>query len=80
MRSGATELAVVTLAPLADPLLASERLWRDPLAFVAATDHPLSQQQQIPLAQLAEYPAILPGLVRIRAESWPNGLHAKHCR
>jgi DNA-binding transcriptional LysR family regulator len=63
VRAGATELAVVTLAPLADPLLASERLWRDPLAFVAATDHPLSQQQQIPLPQLAEYPAILPGLV-----------------
>jgi DNA-binding transcriptional LysR family regulator len=62
VRSGATELAVVTLAPVADPLLASERLWRDPLAFVAATDHPLSKQQRIPLAQLAEYPAILPGL------------------
>jgi DNA-binding transcriptional LysR family regulator len=62
VRSGGTELAVVTLAPVADPLLACERLWRDPLAFVAAADHALSEQRHIPLARLAEFPAILPGL------------------
>src|SRR5262245_9914548 len=62
VRTGGTELAVVTLAPVADPLLTSERLWRDPLAFVAAADHPLAQRPRISLSELAQHPAILPGL------------------
>jgi DNA-binding transcriptional LysR family regulator len=62
VRSGGTELAVVTLAPVIDPALAYERLWRDPLAFVAAGDHRLCGERNISLERLATYPAILPGL------------------
>jgi DNA-binding transcriptional LysR family regulator len=62
VRSGATELAVVTLAPVPDPLLACEQLWADPLEFVAASDHELRGESRITLQRLATYPAILPGL------------------
>ncbi len=62
VRNAATELAVVTLAPIQDAKLNSERLWRDPLAFIAAAEHPLAGQQRISLARLSEFPAILPGL------------------
>jgi DNA-binding transcriptional LysR family regulator len=62
VRSGSTELAIVTLAPVPDPLLACERVWADPLVFVAAADHALSGQSRIPLEKLATYPALLPGL------------------
>ena len=62
VRNGGTELAVVTLAPVADPKLHSERLWHDPLAFIGAADHELADKRVITLKQLAKYPAILPGL------------------
>jgi DNA-binding transcriptional LysR family regulator len=62
VRNAASELAVVTLAPIPDTKLSSERLWRDPLAFIAAAEHPLAGQRRIPLARLSEFPAILPGL------------------
>jgi DNA-binding transcriptional LysR family regulator len=62
VRSAATELAVVTLSPIPDPKLHSEQLWRDPLAFIAATDHQLAGQPQVSLERLSKFPAILPGL------------------
>jgi DNA-binding transcriptional LysR family regulator len=62
VRNADTELAVVTLAPTLDPKLTSERLWHDPLAFIAANDHALSRRTAISLGQLSHYPAILPGL------------------
>ncbi len=62
VRTGATELAVVTLSPVTDPKLHYDRLWRDPLAFIGAEDHPLADQQRIPLRRLSTFPAILPGL------------------
>ena len=62
VRNAQTELAVVTLAPTADPKLTSERLWHDPLAFIAANDHALARRTPITLTELSEYPAILPGL------------------
>jgi len=62
VRSGSIELAVVTLAPTQDRLLACEALWADPLEFVAALDHELHAAQRIGLPQLATYPALLPGL------------------
>ncbi len=62
VRTGATELAVVTLSPSPDPKLHCERLWRDPLAFIGAADHPLADQPHISLSQLSTLPAILPGL------------------
>jgi len=62
VRTAGTELAVVTLAPDGDVKLQSERLWRDPLAFIAANDHALVRKASISLGDLAEHPAILPGL------------------
>jgi len=62
VRSGGTELAVVTLSPKPDAKLNSQRLWRDPLAFIGAADHALAGEQRIPLERLSRYPAILPGL------------------
>ena len=66
----ACDLAVVTLAPTstkpgqqhpASPLQMNP-VWRDPLVFVAAEEHPLASERQVSLAQLAEHPAVLPGL------------------
>jgi DNA-binding transcriptional LysR family regulator len=62
VRNAETELAVVTLSPTPDPQLTSERLWRDPLAFIAANDHALARRPHVTLAELSQYPAILPGL------------------
>ena len=62
VRSGRTELAVVTLAPMPEPKLRSDRLWHDPLAFTIAADHPLASEKRIALDRLSTYPAILPGL------------------
>ena len=62
VRTGGTELAVVTLAPVADPKLHSQRLWRDPLAFIGAADHELAGERSISLERLSSFPAILPGL------------------
>ena len=62
VRNGGTELAVVTLAPIPDPKLHSEHLWRDPLAFIGAADHELATERHITLDRLSKYPAILPGL------------------
>ncbi|MEJ2142107.1 MAG: LysR family transcriptional regulator [Gammaproteobacteria bacterium] len=57
---GDLELGIVTL-----PLDVPEDLhvlfiWPDPLAIVVEKHHPLTKQQQITLAELAEEPAILP--------------------
>ena len=57
---GELELAVVTLPfeQAADLILIP--VWRDPLALVSATDHPLCRHTRPTLAQLCNYPAILP--------------------
>jgi DNA-binding transcriptional LysR family regulator len=60
--TGAVELAVVTLDPRGDPRIDARPLWRDPLDFVAAADHPLLARRHIALGELAGVPAILPGL------------------
>lgn len=57
---GELELAVVTLPFEAVPELVLTRLWNDPLALVSATDHPLCRHARLTLAQLCDYPAILP--------------------
>ena len=60
---GQVELAVITLGPPAhEGQLISHGIWPDPLAFVCAPDHPLRSRDGIDLAQLAQYPAILPDL------------------
>jgi DNA-binding transcriptional LysR family regulator len=58
--AGKLELGIVTLPLLPLPQLRSRLVWPDPLAVVAATDHALAGRRQLPLARLAEHPAVLP--------------------
>ncbi len=60
--SGDLELGIVTLPPVADPRLLTEKIWDDPLAFVAAKEHPLALQPTLKLADLTKHPAILPSM------------------
>ncbi|HEY5644570.1 MAG TPA: LysR family transcriptional regulator [Pseudomonadales bacterium] len=62
VRRGDSELAVVTLDPAGASGLDSTVLWDDPLVFLVADDHPLAAREHVPLAELADHPAILPGL------------------
>ncbi len=57
---GELELAVVTLPPDPADTLGTECIWRDPLAVVAACDHPLCAMKRPQLSDLGAYPAILP--------------------
>jgi len=59
---GDCELAVVTLAPRIEAPLQGELIWRDPLVFVAAPEHPLSQYETLSLSLLSRSPALLPDL------------------
>lgn len=59
---GRSELAVVTLAPVADDSMITRPVWRDPLEFMVAAEHPLAAGDACSLAHLAAHPAILPGL------------------
>lgn len=58
--SGEIELAFLTLPPVADTRLHYEPLWQDHLAFVVAPFHPLAQAQDLTLADLINYPSLLP--------------------
>lgn len=62
VRNASHELAVVTLDPAGTPDLRYEPIWPDPLEFVIGADHPLALQTTVELAELADLPAILPGL------------------
>ena len=57
---GDLELAVVTLPDAPPDTVETEIIWPDPLAFVAAPDHPLARQETIAPADLAAHGAILP--------------------
>ncbi len=60
---GRSELAVVTLAPEVDDSVVARPVWRDPLVFMCAAEHPLaSDPEHCSLSDLALHPAILPGL------------------
>jgi DNA-binding transcriptional LysR family regulator len=61
VRRADTEIAVVTLNPRGDPHLAATPLWDDPLAFVAAEDHPLTRVGRLGLEALAASRPVLPG-------------------
>jgi DNA-binding transcriptional LysR family regulator len=60
--AGDVEIAVVTLDPAGDPRVEATPLWRDPLDFVVAEDHPLAGRTAISLVDLGRFAAILPGL------------------
>jgi DNA-binding transcriptional LysR family regulator len=62
IQRGQIELAVITLAPYDAPQIIAQKLWSDPLHFVAAPDHSLANKPRISLKALAEETAILPGM------------------
>lgn len=57
---GELELGIVTLPPAPLEGLEAELVWPDPLAIVAAREHPLASERRITLSRLATFPAILP--------------------
>jgi DNA-binding transcriptional LysR family regulator len=59
---GRVELAVVTLAPRPESSVIARPVWEDPLDFMVAAGHPLTEQKRLNLAALADHPAVLPGL------------------
>lgn len=59
---GEIELAVITLAPQAEPPIIATELWLDPLEFVVAPEHPLAHAERLQLRQLAPHAAVFPGL------------------
>lgn len=60
--SGGVELSVVTLAPQEHDNIRQQTLWHDRLFFVCGNDHPLATITAPTISDLANYPAILPGL------------------
>ncbi|XID74703.1 LysR family transcriptional regulator [Alkanindiges sp. WGS2144] len=58
--SGELELAFLTLPPQPDSRLHYQTLWHDPLQFVVAPFHPLATQSAPGLADLIDYPCLLP--------------------
>ena len=57
---GEIELAIVTLPRTLPDSLEKRVLWVDSLHFVVGPDHPLLQQEEVSVRQLAEYPCVLP--------------------
>jgi len=57
---GELELGIVTLPPEPPGNLILTSTWPDPLLVMAAGNHPLGRRQQIHVADLSQYPAIMP--------------------
>jgi len=62
LRVGDIELAVVTLAPGDISRLHSEPIWEDSLSVMVGKSHPLAARRRLTVRQLADHPAVLPGL------------------
>ncbi len=58
--AGDLELAFLTLPPQGDARLSYVNIWNDPLVFVVAPFHPLAQKSNLKLADLLDYPSLLP--------------------
>ncbi|WP_434681069.1 LysR family transcriptional regulator [Pseudomonas sp. R1-18] len=58
---GRAELAVITLAPDPHALVRAVPVWDDPLDFVAAPEHPLTNSGPMRLEDIVGYPAVFPG-------------------
>ena len=58
--TGSVELAALTLANEENDKLEVAVVWEDPMEFVVAKDHPLSNKPLLTLTDLARYSAILP--------------------
>ena len=59
---GNIELAIITLTEQVSDNIHVQTIWRDPLAFVVATAHPLAKEKSVSLEQLSKHGAILPEL------------------
>jgi DNA-binding transcriptional LysR family regulator len=77
VETGELELAIVTLPPEDSSRLSLRPLWDDRLEFVVATDHPLAGQSAIGLADLAGYPAVLPGPTTYTRAILEGAMHAQ---
>ncbi|WP_375169980.1 LysR family transcriptional regulator [Marinobacter sp.] len=60
MRKRSAELAFVTLSDSMEGHFVVHEQWPDPMAFAAGPDHALTRRGRVTLADLAEYPALLP--------------------
>ena len=58
--AGDLELAFLTLPPQGDDRLNYITIWNDPLVFVAAPFHPLTDKNNLTLEDLIEYSSLLP--------------------
>ena len=58
---GRAEIAVITLAPAPHPLIRAIPVWKDALDFVAAPEHPLANDADVSLSDVARHPAVFPG-------------------
>ncbi|WP_109439617.1 LysR family transcriptional regulator [Acinetobacter haemolyticus] len=58
--AGELELAFLTLPPVGDDRLNYVTIWEDPLVFVSAPFHPLTQQHDLQLEDLIAYSSLLP--------------------
>jgi len=57
---GELELGIVTLPPEPSIKLTTEVIWEDPLGIVVSRNHPLTEQADVTLDQLARHVAVLP--------------------
>ncbi|CAA0090905.1 HTH-type transcriptional activator CmpR [BD1-7 clade bacterium] len=63
VQTGAIELGLATLPDSLPNNIEQTMIWQDPLNFFVSGDHPLaklSNQRQLDLTELAEFPALLP--------------------
>ncbi len=79
---GELELAIVTLPLEPSAALALTPIWHDPLAIVAAAEHPLARRRRLQIADLGAYNAILPATGTFTREILqralqPSGLRPK---
>ncbi|MCO4838029.1 MAG: LysR family transcriptional regulator [Oceanospirillaceae bacterium] len=56
---GRWQLGIITLNPEPHAQLEQKSIWQDTMQFVAAPQHPLSQQKTVGLSQLSSFPALL---------------------
>lgn len=77
IQKGQIELAVITLAPYEAPQIVAQKLWPDPLFFVASKTHPLTNKQPCNLTELSKHAAILPGINTYTGQI-VKALFAKH--
>ncbi len=60
VQHGDFDLGIVTEVDSADTQVCSKTIWTDQMHFVTARQHPLAQQANVTLAQISQYPALLP--------------------